>query len=284
MSEIDDGTRLRSYQGNRIHHKSARTTTAALTFLKGAAEKSAIMLLIISVWEALPRLGLVDPFLLPPFSEAVISLLRLFQSGEMFRHITISLGRSGLAFIAAVAFSIPVGTFMGWNKRIERIVDPLLQVCRNTSTLALYPVFILFFGLGETSKVAIILWGTVWPILLNTISGVKEADPLLIKSARSMGISRTGLFLRVVWPMALPSILTGLRLSAATSILMLVAAEMLGADKGLGFMIFYYQERYAIPEMFGGIIFISVLGVLINYCLVRLESRMTRWKERTVKG
>ncbi|AIQ12779.1 ABC transporter permease [Paenibacillus durus] len=252
--------------------------------LKGAAEKSVIMLLIISAWEALPRLGLVDPFLLPPFSEAVKSLLRLFQSGEMFRHITISLGRSGLAFLAAVVFSIPVGTFMGWNKRIEQIIDPLLQVCRNTSTLALYPVFILFFGLGETSKIAIILWGTVWPILLNTIAGVKEADPLLIKSARSMGITRTGLFLRVVLPMALPSILTGLRLSAATSILMLVAAEMLGADRGLGFMIFYYQERYAIPEMFGGIIFISVLGVLINYLLVHLEGRLTRWKERTVKG
>ncbi|MDT3426405.1 NitT/TauT family transport system permease protein [Paenibacillus forsythiae] len=284
MSEIDDGTRLRSYRGSRIHAGSARAGTAVLAFLKGAVEKSAIMVLIISAWEALPRLGLVDPFLLPPFSEAIGSLLRLFQSGEMVRHIAASFGRSGLAFLAAVLFSIPVGTFMGWNERIERIIDPLLQACRNTSTLALYPVFILFFGLGETSKVAIILWGTVWPILLNTISGVKEADPLLIKSARSMGISKAGLFLRVVWPMALPSILTGLRLSAATAILMLVAAEMLGADRGLGFMIFYYQERYAIPEMFGGIIFISVLGVLINYGLVHLEGRMTRWKERTVKG
>lgn len=83
--------------------------------------------------------------------------------------------------------------------------------------------------------------------------GVREADPLLIKSARSMGISRIGLFTKVVWPMAMPSILTGLRLSASTAILMLVAAEMLGADRGLGFMIFYYQERYAIPEMFGAL-------------------------------
>ncbi|BCG59122.1 ABC transporter permease [Paenibacillus sp. URB8-2] len=284
MPEIDNEILLRTYPINRIHPKPKGKKVPVLPILKAAVEKSAVMLFILSAWEALPRLGLVDPFLLPPFSDAVVSLLRLFQSGEMFRHIAKSLERSGLGFLAAVAFSIPVGTFMGWNKRIDRIADPLLQVCRNTSTLALYPVFILFFGLGETSKIAIILWGTVWPILLNTISGVREADPLLIKSARSMGISRIGLFTKVVWPMAMPSILTGLRLSASTAILMLVAAEMLGADRGLGFMIFYYQERYAIPEMFGGIIFIAVLGVLINFLLVRLERRMTRWKERIVKG
>ncbi|MNM19241.1 putative aliphatic sulfonates transport permease protein SsuC [compost metagenome] len=271
-------------RGGAVHCSVPGRGRAAIIRLRRAAEKSVVMLAVVLLWEALPRLGLVDPFLLPPFSEAVASLFHLFLTGEMFRHIAKSLERSGLAFAAAAVFSIPVGAFMGWNKRIERIIDPLIQACRNTSTLALYPVFILFFGLGEASKVAIIIWGTIWPILLNTISGVKECDPLLIKAARSMGVPGSSLFRRVIIPMALPSILTGLRLGAANAILMLVAAEMLGADRGLGFMIFYYQERYAIPEMFGGIIFISVLGVLINYGLVKLEKSLTRWKEGAVKG
>lgn len=248
-----------------------------------AFEKSVFIAIILFLWELLPRTGWIDTFLLPPFSEVIRSLGRLFQSGEMLRHISKSLLRAGEGFLLAVAFSVPVGAVMGYRKRFERIIDPLLQVCRNTSTLALYPVFILFFGLGETSKVAIIFWGAIWPVLLNTISGVKNMDPHLVKAARSMGISTFALFRKVIYPMALPSILTGLRLSAASAILMLVAAEMLGANKGLGFMIFYYQERYAIPEMFGGIVFISVFGVVLNGVLVLLEKRLTRWKEGTIR-
>lgn len=243
-------------------------------------EKSFVIVTILILWEALPRLSIIDPFFLPSFSSVIMSLKTMVLSGEMAGHTGMSFERAGVGFISSVIISVPLGIFMGWNKRLERIIDPLLQACRNTSTLSLYPVFILFFGLGESSKTAIIIWGTVWPILLNTISGVKNIEPLLVKAAKSMGLSGIKLIMKVVFPMALPSILTGLRLSAAASLLMLVAAEMLGADKGLGFMIFYYQERYAIPEMFAGIISISVLGVLVNVLLVKLEKRLTVWKQK----
>lgn len=243
-------------------------------------ERSAAIAVLILLWEALPSLGFVDEFLLPTFRTVLKCLSNLFLSGEMFRHIGASLGRSAVGFTLAVSVSVPLGILMGWFKGIERFMDPLIQASRNTSTLALYPVFILVFGLGESSKISIIIWGSIWPVLLNTISGVKGVDPLLVKLARSMGVSPFGVLWRVVLPMSLPSILTGLRLSAAASILMLVAAEMLGADRGLGFMVFYYQERYAIPEMFAGILSISVLGLLINSLLIRLEARLTQWKER----
>ncbi|MDR1616937.1 MAG: ABC transporter permease [Syntrophomonadaceae bacterium] len=235
------------------------------------------------VWEGLPRLGLVDPFLLPSFSDVIGSLGKLAVSGEMLKHITSSMSRSGLGFLLAVTFSIITGFVVGWFKRVERVMNLLLEAGRNTSTLALYPVFILVFGLGEVSKIAIITWGATWPTLLNTINGVKNVDPLLIKMARSMGISKIGLFFKVILPMSLPSIAVGLRLSAASSLLILVAAEMLGANKGLGFMTFYYQERYAIPEMYGGIITISIIGLIVNILMVKLERRMTVWKEKAVK-
>lgn len=251
-----------------------------LSRLGSALEKSIAIILVILVWEVLPRIGVVDPQSLPPFSEVVGGLLRLIFSGVLFENLVASLGRAATGFIAAVVVALPLGILMGWFKRFERIVDPLLQVCRNTSPLAMYPVFILAFGLGEFSKLAIIFWSTLWPILINTIEGVKGTDPLLIKSARSMAASPLTLFGRVIFPSALPLILTGFRLSAARSVLILVAAEMLGGDKGLGYLIFHSQERFEIPEMYAAIISIIALGLLINHLLVVFEKRVTKWKEQ----
>ncbi len=253
-----------------------------LTPIVSILERILGIVLVLLVWELAPRLELIDPFLLPPFSEVIQSLFRMIASGEIFKHFSISISRSVTGFFIGIGIAIPLGIFMGWYSKLEEVVDPLVQACRNSSVLALYPVFLLFFGLGETSKMAIIIWGTVWPALLNTISGVKNTDPLLIKAARSMGVSRLTLLYKVIAPAALPSILTGVRLSAASSILVLVAAEMIGANAGLGFMIFYFEERYAVPEMYAGIITMSLLGVTVNYLLVVLEKRLTGWKEKFV--
>ena len=243
-------------------------------------QKTYGILLFLAVWEALPRLGVVDTFLLPPFTVVIKTLVELVISGELQGHLLSSLRRSISGFGISIAIGIPLGVTMGWFKRFEQIVDPLLQIFRNTSILALFPVFILVFGLGELSKVAIIFWGTLWPTLLNTIAGVKNSDPLLIKSARSMGVGQLTLFRKVIIPAALPSILTGIRLSAANAILILVAAEMLGANSGLGFLIFYSEQAYAIPQMYAAIVAISGLGLLVNYSLIAFERRVTGWKER----
>jgi len=235
--------------------------------------------LVAVAWEAAPRLGWIDPFLLPPLSEVLQSIVDLTRAGKMSAHFAASFNRSFTGFVIALLFAIPTGFLIAKSKTVERYLDPLLQVCRSIPTLALYPVFILFFGLSEQSKIAVVLFGTVWPALLNTISGVDEVDPLLVKAARSMGISHLALFSKVILPAALPSILTGIRLSAANAILLLVAAEMLGASKGLGFLIFYSEEKYDIPIMFGGILTIAVIGVVINWLLVACERRLTGWKQ-----
>ncbi len=251
-----------------------------IEYVKKAITKVLAISLFLFLWEIIPRLSLVDRMYLPPFSEVIAAFIKLVFSGDLFIHIGSSLKRSVTGLFIAVIIAIPLGIFIGWFKKFEKIIDPLLQVFRNTSTLALFPVFILVFGLGELSKVAIILWGTLWPTLLNTISGVKSVDPLLIKSAKSMGASNFVLFRKVVLPAAVPSIITGFRLSAATSILVLVAAEMLGANSGLGFLIFYSEQKYDIAEMYSGILMISVLGVMINYLIVALERRLLVWKEQ----
>lgn len=237
------------------------------------------ILIFLLLWEIAPRLGLVNPAFLPPISDISITFLDTIISGELAENIIISLERAATGFGLALIVSIPLGIIMGWYKKFEKFIDPLLQTFRQTSALALFPVFILFFGIGEISKFFIVFWATLWPILLNTISGVKYVDPLLIKSARSMSLTDTELFKKVILPSAIPSIMTGIRLGATASVLVLVAAEMIGAKSGIGFMVINSQYNFEIQKMYVAIITLAILGLICNYTLVWLEKRMTVWKE-----
>jgi NitT/TauT family transport system permease protein len=249
----------------------------------GAGSEKAIAILVVAlIWELLPRIGLVNDFVLPPFSQVAARLALLLISGTLLPHIAISLERVFWGFALSVAVGVPAGFLMGWSKPAERIFDPLVQLFRNTATLALYPLFILILGLGEYSKIAIIFWGAVWPVLINSIESVKAVEPLLVKSARSMGASWPVLFGKVILPSAFPAIFTGIRLSASRAIIILVAAEMLGSDRGLGYFIFRSEQIDQIAEMYAGLITLVILGVLINYLLVGFEKRITRWKEEPV--
>jgi alkanesulfonate monooxygenase SsuD/methylene tetrahydromethanopterin reductase-like flavin-dependent oxidoreductase (luciferase family)/ABC-type proline/glycine betaine transport system permease subunit len=167
----------------------------------------------------------------------------------------------------------------GPDRGVERVLDPMLQFFRQTSALALYPVFILLLGLGETSKVFVIFWATLFPILLSTIGGVKEVDRKLIEMAATFGAPRLTIFRRVVLPASVPSIFVGLRLSATTALLLLIAAEMIGANKGLGFQVMNAQYNFQIPLMFAAILLLALLGLAANGALVALQRRLCRWAD-----
>ncbi len=231
-----------------------------------------------AVWEVLPRLGAVDPTFLPPLSEVAVAWRDLAASGELLSHLQASLGRSLSGFLLAVALAIPLGLLIGWYQPVARLLNPLLEVFRNTAALALLPVFVLILGLGETSKVAIICYACTWPVLLNTISGVRTVDPLLIRSARSLGLGPVRLFQKVVLPAAVPTIFTGIRLAGAFSILILIAAEMVGAKAGLGYLINYAQYNFAVPDMYAGIVTVSAIGLVVNQLLVAVERHFSTWR------
>ncbi len=252
-------------------------------FLLGTRRLLSVVAFIL-LWEIAPRTGLADSRFLPPFSEVFITLVKLIYTGELIGHILISLQRALIGFSLGLLIAIPLGILIGWFKKFDYYTDALLQTFRQTSTLSLLPVFMLIFGIGEVSKVAIVFWGVQWAIILNTITGVKNIDTVLIKSARSMGASPLTLFFKVIFPAAFPTIFTGIRLSATNSILVLVAAEMLGASKGLGFLIFDAEVKYQIPKMFAAILTMAMLGLILNYILVSIEKRITRWKEELPVG
>jgi NitT/TauT family transport system permease protein len=247
--------------------------------------KSIAVIVFLAIWGVIAASGHISPIILPKLSDVAFSFVKLTGNGVLIDDIIISLYRTGLGFLLAIVIAIPLGLVMGWSTRIEKYIDPLLQIFRNTSVLAMFPIFISAFGLGEESKIAIVFWGSLWPCLLNTIDGVKGVDPILVQVARSMGVSTFNMLRKVIIPAAMPGIMTGVRLSAGVAVIILVAAEMLGASKGLGFLIFNSQQKYQTPNMYVGIITIAIIGVLVNFLLVRLENHVIRWhKEQVVRA
>lgn len=254
----------------------ARTATRAGQFLVG---RYGLLIGFLVLWQTASTIGWVNPSIFPPLDKIAGALWTGIASGALVDDIAISLQRSGLAFAAAVIVGIPLGLFMGQIKAVERALDPILQLFRQTSALALYPVFILLLGLGETSKVFVIFWATLFPILLSTIGGVKEVDGKLVEMARTYGASSLTIFRRVILPAAVPAIFVGLRLSATTALLLLIAAEMIGANKGVGFQVMNAQYNFQIPLMFASIFLLALFGLAANATLVVLQRRLCRWAD-----
>ncbi|MEV4842224.1 ABC transporter permease [Micromonospora matsumotoense] len=246
--------------------------------------RTAALLALAAIWETAPRAGLVDRVFLPPLSEVLVAWWALLTSGQLADHVGASLTRSLTGLGLAVLAAIPLGLLIGWYRPLAELLSPLLEVFRNTAALALLPVFVLILGLGETSKIALVVYACSWPILLNTIAGVKGVDPLLVRSARSMGLNHLRLFQKVILPAAVPTVFTGIRLAGAYSILVLVAAEMVGAKAGLGYLVNYAQYNFAIPDMYAGIITISAIGLVVNQLLVVVERRFSTWRVDVTAG
>ncbi|MEV4946509.1 ABC transporter permease [Streptomyces sp. NPDC053755] len=250
----------------------------ALRLLRTVTVKSVAIVGLLLLWETAPRFDLVDRTFLPPFSEVATAWWQLALDGQLAENAGASLTRSFTGFGIAVAVSVPLGLLIGWYRPVADVLGPLLELFRNTAALALLPVFVLLLGIGETSKISIVVYACTWPILLNTISAVRHVDPTLLRLARSMDLSAPRLFQKVILPASVPVVFTGIRLAGAVSILVLVAAEMIGAKAGLGYLINASQYNFAIPQMYAGIITISAIGVAFNQLLVAVERRLSSWR------
>ncbi|PNH85537.1 ABC transporter permease [Arthrobacter sp. AFG20] len=215
---------------------------------------------------------------LPPLHEVLEALGTLIGNGQLQNHLAASLSRSASGFGIAVVTAVALGLLVAWYGALDRFLNPLLEVFRNTAALALLPVFTLLLGIGETSKISIVAYAAFFPVLLNTIAGVRTVDPLLVRAARSLGLSNFQLFQKVILPSAVPTIFTGIRMAGTSSILVLIAAEMVGAKAGLGYLIVNSQMSFLIPDMYAGILTVSLLGLLVNYLLVGVERHFSRWR------
>jgi NitT/TauT family transport system permease protein len=234
--------------------------------------------ILLGVWELFPRMGVIDANFLPPFSVVARTWWDLLTQGILLPNVSASLQRALEGLVVSVLFGVPLGLLMGWYREIRSYLFPVLEIFRNTAPIALLPVFILFLGLGQVSKVSVIVYACVWPVLLNTIAGVRDVDRTLVKSAQSLGLSPAKIFRKVVIPSALPSIMAGVRLAGTFSILMVLIAETVGATSGLGYYVNLAEESSQVPQMYAAILTISVIGLIMNGSLALLERRVLSWR------
>jgi NitT/TauT family transport system permease protein len=228
--------------------------------------------ILLVVWEAAPRLGLVDPVFVPPFSSVMATVWELGATSNLLHHVGISLFRALAGFLLAVVVALPLGFALGgWFPCLEAALSPLTDVFSQANPFILFHIILLFLGIGEATKVTIIAWACVWPILFSTIAAIRHIDPVLRKTATGFGLSRAALFWKVVLPAAAPSLFTSLRLSAGYAFFMLIAAEMMGASSGLGWLVLSYQENYHVVRIFAVATVIAVLGLGIDGAMQLLE-------------
>ncbi|MGK3650194.1 ABC transporter permease [Pseudarthrobacter enclensis] len=267
-------------------HSGAERPTAshrlgALAHRAGRAGwKSLAVVLFLALWELGPQYlaGPSTRVFLPPLHEVLAAGARLLDTGQLQSHLQASLTRSAAGFGIAVVLAVALGLLIAWYGWLNSFLNPLLELFRNTATLALLPVFTLLLGIGEESKITIVAYAAFFPVLLNTIAGVRTVDPLLVRAAKSLGLNSFRLFQKVILPSAVPTIFTGIRMAGTSSILVLIAAEMVGAKAGLGYLIVNAQASFLIPDMYAGILTVSVLGLLVNVLLVALEHHFSRWR------
>jgi NitT/TauT family transport system permease protein len=241
------------------------------------------IILFIAFWQMACATGLApETFVASPLT-IIQTLGQYIRDGSLYKNTSISLLRAFYGFILAVIVAVPLGFLLGgWFKNFERIVGPLLTFLGQFNPFALFSVFLLLFGIGEFSKVAMIFWVAIWPLLYNASLGVKTVDPLHIKLARSLGMGRLKLLWKIVLPSSASFLFAGIRLAAGTSFFMLIPAEMLGASKGLGWLIINAQVNYQIPKLYTGTLVIVVFGILIDYFFRFLENKVVKWKEAKV--
>ncbi|HBQ7815597.1 taurine ABC transporter permease TauC [Klebsiella pneumoniae] len=242
----------------------------------------ATLAVLLAVWWAVAALQLINPLFLPPPGQVLQKLITIggpqgFMDATLWQHLAASLTRIVIALLAAVLIGVPVGIAMGLNSTVRGILDPLIELYRPVPPLAYLPLMVIWFGIGETSKILLIYLAIFAPVAMSALAGVKSAQQVRIRAARSLGASRAQVLWLVILPGALPEILTGLRIGLGVGWSTLVAAELIAATRGLGFMVQSAGEFLATDVVLAGIAVIAIIAFLLELGLRALQRRLTPW-------
>jgi ABC-type nitrate/sulfonate/bicarbonate transport system permease component len=236
-------------------------------------------LAILLCWELVSRRQWVTPLFLPAPSAILAEGWEMVKTGLIFKHILASLTRILWGFLLACSLGIIVGIVIGFFSIPEALGNPIIAATFPIPKIAILPLLILWLGIGEASKVAVIVLGVFFPVVINVYTGVKNVDPLLIKAALSLGSNRVRIIRKVVLPSILPMIFAGMKLGMGIALLLVVAAEMVAADAGIGFMILNAADLMETKKLMVGLIILSLLGIFFNWLFQRLEQVFIPWKK-----
>lgn len=247
---------------------------------------------VIAVWQAVTMLGWVNPQVLPsplavvskwfeyllplqPHTEG--SWIMWALSGELIIDSATSMYRVLLGFVIGAGLALPLGLSMGASERVYSWFNPLVQLLRPIPPIAYIPLAILWFGLGNPPAVFLIALGAFFPVLMNTIAGVRQVDGIYLRAARNLGASGSTMFLRIILPAAVPYILSGVRIGMGTAFIVVIVSEMIAVNNGLGFRILEAREYFWSDKIMAGMITIGMLGLAIDVGMNRLNNYLLRW-------
>ncbi|MCR9215401.1 MAG: ABC transporter permease [Proteobacteria bacterium] len=233
---------------------------------------------IIAFWEFGSHNGFISPLVLPAPSEAFAAFMDLVNSGLLWKHLSASLQRLIVGWTAGTVLGIMVGTLIGLFSVARSGLSPLVSAVFPIPKIALLPLFIIWFGIGEGSKVATILFGTFFPTVIATYGGIDNVDRGLIRMGQSFGLSRLSIIRKIILPGALPAILSGARISVAIAIVLLVAAEMIAAEYGIGAYVLLAGSLMATDQLIAGVAMLSILGLVIAWLIGKAEKFFLRWR------
>ncbi|QSA96119.1 aliphatic sulfonate ABC transporter permease SsuC [Methylococcus sp. EFPC2] len=234
-------------------------------------------LALLIVWETSARLGWLDGQILPSPEEVITALFGLLRSGELAQHVAVSAARALSGFVVGGSLGFALGLCNGWMSWAERLLDTSLQMLRNIPHLALLPLLILWFGIGEETKILLVVLGVFFPVYVNTLMGLKTVDPQLVEMARSYGLSGYGLFRDVLFPGALPSILVGVRYALGIMWITLIVAETVASSSGIGYLAMNAREFMQTDVVVLSILIYALLGKLADWAAHGLERRLLAW-------
>ncbi len=281
--------RVRALPGHGKTAERSRAQSEAKIKLRrvGRSMKSywltgAVLVLSVLIWQAVSMAGVFPPFALPSPVAVWQSFVEIIRNGyggqSLIGDILISCFRIVIGFVGAVAIGVPVGLLMSRNKIIFDLIDPLLQFVRPVPPLAYIPLLVVWFGIGELPKAILILVGTIPVIIIGTMSGVKSTPPLRIAVARTLGATNAQIFRKIVLPSALPEIFTSMRVGIGVAWTCLVAAELIAASSGLGWLVQFAGQALQVAVVIVGIVIIGVIGYAMELVIRKLENWIVPWR------
>lgn len=233
-------------------------------------------------WSLLSGLEVVSPLFMPSprrLAETYMALTRQgYQGHSLWYHLMVSLQRFGLAFAIALVTAIPIGLLMGMNESVRAVLDPPIEITRPVPKIALIPLLVIWFGIGNTPKVIIIILGTFAILSISAMQGVKGVSPWKVQAAYSLGASHWQVFRRVIFPGSLPEIFTGIRVAVGVGVTMLVAAEMIATSEGIAWMAMSASEFLLTNVVMAGVLLMAALGYGLDSLIRLLEGRVVHWR------
>jgi len=247
--------------------------------LKVALYGSVVPILLLAAWQILSVFGVLERHLMPAPTLVLEIIVSMVADGTLWGHIGVTLLRILIGFAIGVGFAVVIGSIVGYLKKAEQLMDPLIHAFRAIPPLALVPLFILWMGIGESSKITLIAVGVFFPVYLNIVSGIQGVDRKLIEVGKIYNFTPLQLIRKVILPASLPSFFTGIRSGLGLGWMFVVAAELMGASKGMGYLLVVGQNTFSPDLVLASIFLFAVLGKLTDSVLKIIEAKALHWQD-----